>query len=239
MDFLNSVFEVIMEAFFWGLGLLFVKSIFTSYFFSLKKKEILKIRAQIATAKLKLRNKLNLRYNDNSKFGSSDLKTIVQPLAEQITNFQFDRTEDYQLLLNTMIEINNAMRTNELLVGLEMQVNEPPKFSIAPELEAVRNAYSEIFEFDRDLVCFIVEIKNFTDQLIKRATEFNRLAKMESSAIKGVEVPEPVRIEHFNILEQFYSGYKASLESKLTDDGNNDGGSSTPQEGSNSSSLAS
>ena len=132
MFFLDIILPILTNLFLIGLALITIKYVFSNYYFNLKKKELLRIDAFIASSKLKLKQRLSIRYKDSVNFGTSQLTNLLIPMASEILALNFKDPEDYQKLLNIFLKMISARSSNEIIEGRESIKGEDNQTSLIP-----------------------------------------------------------------------------------------------------------
>ena len=203
-------------------ALLVIKYGYAAYFFITRRNEMTVLASLISHFKLRLRTKLKHRFNSQGIHGTSELKAIIEPIADQMALLDFVDNKDYQKLLTGISDIIQAIDVNEILEGDQKIHMNSNQLNLAPEAQMMKKSYEAVFEFDKDIVYFIVEICKLTEQYIILANQYNHYTKYEKQIKKITDIPEKIEIQSFNILEDIYNGYKKELE-LMKSLGNDDG----------------
>ena len=216
MSFLDALFPVLMNMFYVGMAFVTIRYMYIGYFFIIKKNELVYIRSQISALKMKLRSRLTQKLNATQTTGASELKTAVNKILEEIRVLEFVQWSDYQTLINKIIEINSAKDTQNLLrKNKNTVVQSGDGNSVAPEFDMTRQTCEAVFDFEPDLLCFVIDIAKFTDEYIKRGQAYNRYTVHEKKIPKIDDIPEKIQLEHFYVYEDFYKQHRAVLEANL------------------------
>lgn len=216
MSFVDSLLPVLMNMLYIGIALVTIRYMYMGYFFIIRKNELVYLRSQISALKLKLRGRLAQKLNATQASGVSELKTSVNKIFDEIRTLEFVQSSDYQMLINKIMEINEAYELHNILhKNKDVEVAPAADNSIAPEFDMIRQKCEAVFEFDPDLVSIVIDIAKFTDEFIKRAHDYNHYTVHEKSIPQIKDIPEKIQIEHFFIYEDLYKQHKAVLEMKL------------------------
>jgi hypothetical protein len=198
---------------------LIAKHIFVSYFFILHKNKITKLSSQISNLKLKLKTRLVHKFNNVANFGNDEITAVILPLIVEIKELEFRKPEDYQLLIAKMIEIIEKIKREEQLLSIKPILEESEvNSSIAPELDLLRTTYSDLFEFDKGIMAIIIEIYLLHSIYVSALRQYNKYAALEKNKKLSEEVPEPILIENFYLLEDIYNKYKKDLNPQSQSD---------------------
>lgn len=200
-------------------ALYIAKHAFVSYFFAIHKNEITNLSSQISNLKLKLKRRLTHKFNNVATFGNDEITAVIMPFVNDIKDLEFQKSEDYQVLLAKMIEINNEIKVEEKLFGKKSPLKQiEPSPSVAPELDLVKKTYTDLFEFDKGIVAIIIEIYRLHADYLKALREYNKYADLEKNQKLVEKIPDPILIENFYLLEDIYTKYKKELKDKSDSD---------------------
>ena len=223
MQYLDSISSILFNVILLSTLLIVVKYIYVTYFFLYKKKSLVKANAMISTYKLRLKTKVAHRFN-SFKAEKSELYSLVTPIAKKIMELSFDKAEDYGILFSSILEITDLLGLNSVLTGHQSFITENHVLSVAPEYHLTKLAYEKAFEFDRDILIYLIEIKLVTDEYIKLAADYNHYTEFESNVKKITHIPGPIEINSFDILLEVYHQFKseAAIMRSLQNDQNGD-----------------
>lgn len=189
------------------------KYAFVSYFFAIHKNEITSLSSQISSLKLKLKTRLTHKFNNVKTFGNEEITAVVEPLVNEIKQLDFQKPEDYQVLLTKMIEIIEEIKAEELLLSKKTHLSQNSlSSSVAPELDLLKKTYTDLFEFDKGIIAIVIEVYKLHADYIKALRDYNKYADLEKNQKLNEKIPDPILIENFYLLEDIYEKYKKELK---------------------------
>lgn len=219
MQILEILTPILLNTIYVIAAFFIAKHAFVSYFFAIHKNEITNLSSQIANLKLKLKTRLTHKFNNVATFGNDEITAVIIPLVNDIKELDFQKTEDYQILITKMIEIVEEVKNEELLLSKKLTLNNSEsKSSVAPELDLLKKTYSDLFEFDKGIVAIVIEIYRLHSDYLRALHEFNKYADLEKNPKLLEKTPDPILIENFFLLEDIYNKYKKDLKDQSETD---------------------
>ncbi|MGZ3691326.1 MAG: hypothetical protein ACXVAX_07470 [Pseudobdellovibrio sp.] len=210
VQYLDSISSILFNVILLSTLLIVVKYIYVTYFFLYKKKQLITTNSMISAYKLKLKTKVAARFASFNG-DKSELYSILKPIEKKIMELSFDKAEDYTTLFNSILEITDLVGLNSVITGKQNFITENHTLSVAPEYHLTKTAYEKAFEFDKDVMIFIIEIKQSTDEYLRLAAEYNHYTEFESNVKKIMNLPEPIEIASFPILLDVYNQFKSEI----------------------------
>jgi hypothetical protein len=199
---LESVFSALEYAMVCAAALMAFKFAYSTYFFVIRKNEITILTASISNYKLRLKSKIRQRLGAYESYGTSDLKTALSETIDELLGLEFNEGTDYQKLILGIAQITQTYTIDNFIKGTEFIKKTTADSIIAPEFTATKKALEAVFEFDKDISIFTVEIRKLTEELLTKIEQYNNFAKHESRYKKITDLPSRIEIPTFFILEE-------------------------------------
>jgi hypothetical protein len=209
---LESVFSAFEYAMVCTAVLMALKFAYSTYFFVIRKNEITLLTAHISNYRLRLKTKLRQRLGAyQSAYGNSELKTALSDTVDELMSLEFNDPSDYNKLIYGIAQINQTYDLESILNGTDSIRKTTSDSIIAPEFVATKKALEAIFEFDKDISIFTVEIRKLTDEIIAKIEQYNNFAKHETRYKKITDVPARVDLQGFFILEELCKQHREEV----------------------------
>lgn len=200
---------------------------YASYFFASRRKQMHRVNALISNFRLRLKAKLRKKIGSLSPYGTSELKVVLTEIISELSQLEFNDPGDYQKLIQGIAKINETVEVEDVINGDEHIKEFTADVSLVSGMETLKKSYDAVFEFDKDVVLFVVEICKLTEQYLILAEQYNRYTEYERGVKKITDLPPKIDIKGFYLLEDIYNRYRddltlmKSLKSESKADSNN------------------
>ncbi|MCC2678744.1 MAG: hypothetical protein K0R29_1320 [Pseudobdellovibrio sp.] len=211
MNMLESVSSIIQYTII-GTGVLVaLKYGYVTLFFVVRKNQITILNASISNYKLRLKTKINQKFGSFKLYGESEVKTNIEKTVEEILQLQFNEATDYEKLVTGISSINETSGLEKIIIGTAQVKELSGEAILAPEMAAFRKSYENVFNFDKDILIFTVEICKLTNQLVDLIEEYNKFAKNERKVKPFTDIPAKIEIPAFFLLEDLAKRYQEEI----------------------------
>ncbi|MEQ1722178.1 MAG: hypothetical protein ABL930_03320 [Pseudobdellovibrio sp.] len=232
MSYLGIISQVLLYGFAIGFSFWLMRYAIAAYVFSRRKEEINKLNARLSVLKMHLRGKIKRKCNKIESVLKKDAETFaaLTPNLNKIISLTFNTPAEYQVLVTNLHEI--TVKINEYINFkhrnlMRDNLEKPESKQALTQEEEAQEKCAQLVKYDKAHMIIIVEVVQTTNELRSKIHEYNELTEFEKGHKKISFTPEPVEIEHFELINSLVEIAKVTpdqspdfpiLEKSLFDD---------------------